>query len=610
MTRALQLSPLDHHFACFINKTDSKPCDELWLAAALTSAVAVHGHVCLNLAEAAELEILPFKPPANPLRIPAQDGWTKILAACDTVGKPGDFAPLILDQAGRLYLNRSWRNEQQVAEEIVARLIPLPLEQELLKAGLDRYFPPTDSLDWQRVAATAALTRRFTVISGGPGTGKTATVARILALLIELSTDKPLITLAAPTGKAAMRLRQSILSATQKMGLSDELRSSLPDKVQTIHRLLGAIPKTGKFRHNRENLLKCDCLVVDEVSMVDLPLMARLLEALPRETRIILLGDRDQLASVEAGAVMADICNYGIETPYSTEFADLIKSCCGPLPLPAAKSGTQVDDDKAKPACRAITDSIIHLEKSYRFGAESGIGTLSRLINAGDSAAAFELLQSGIYPDVVWRPLPEAGGFEPAFLAAAKAGFHNYSHSVSPDEALDQLERFRVLSPHREGRTGVENLNRLTEKALGLQRDGGQEWCRLLPLMMTANNYDLGLFNGDTAVVMNDPETKRLAAYFPDPDNGLRRISPLRLPPHQSAFAMTVHKSQGSEFKSILLVLPEHSSEVLSRQLLYTAVTRASSQVEIWGTEEVFLDAVRRCIKRSSGLRDRLWHAA
>ena len=608
MTKPLQLSAFDHHFAGFINRTDCHPCDELWLAAALTSAMAVHGHVCLDLAEAAGVEIVPFKTPAKPLRVPAKDGWIRILSACDTVGQPGDYAPLILDQAGRLYLNRSWRNEQQVAEQILARLTPLPLDQQLLKSGLDRYFTANDSLDWQRLAATAALTRRFTVISGGPGTGKTATVARILALLIELSAEKPVITLAAPTGKAAMRLRQAILSATEKMGLNDELRASLPDKVQTIHRLLGVIPKTNKFRHNRENLLKCDCLVVDEVSMVDLPLMARLLEALPSSARLILLGDRDQLASVEAGAVMADICNYGIESPYSTTFSELINTCCGPLPA-AINPAAQADDDKIMAGSRAISDSIIHLKKSYRFGAESGIGILSSLINVGDGAAALELLQTGSYSDVIWRLLPKAGGFEPAFLAAAKAGFDNYRQSASPGEALDQLERFRVLSPHREGRTGVENLNRLAEKALGLQRDDGQEWCRLLPLMMSANNYDLGLFNGDTAVLMNDPETGRLGAYFADPEQGLRRISPVRLPPHQSAFAMTVHKSQGSEFERVLLVLPEHSSEVLSRQLLYTAVTRASKQVEIWGTEEVFTEAVERCIKRSSGLRDRLWQA-
>ena len=305
--------------------------------------------------------------------------------------------------------------------------------------------------------------------------------------------------------------------------------------------------------------------------MVDLPLMAHLLDAVPQNARIILLGDQDQLASVEAGAVLADICNHGVQ--------------------PSSQ----------------LSGSIINLKTSYRFGPDSGIGNLSRLINAGDGPAALDLLQSGRHNDLLWRPLPDAARFENEFTATVRNYFSDYVHATTPESALEQLEQFRVLSPHRQGMYGAENLNRLTEATLGLRRPAGQDWCHRLPVMVTGNNYELELFNGDTAVLMNNPGHGRLTAYFPSPEGGLRNISPLRLPAHEIAFALTVHKSQGSEFGRVLLILPGQLSEVLSRELLYTAITRARRKVEIWGSEELFCRAVQRRIERSSGLRDRLW---
>lgn len=602
MTEATQLTAIDHHFAGFINRLDSTPCDELWLAAALTSAAAGRGHICLDLTETAESAVIPFQAAPNMLRTPTAQRWQEALLSCSTVGQPGDYTPLVLDEAGRLYLNRSWQHERRVADSVLSRLAPLSVNHELLRAGLDRYFPSqVQTVDWQRIAATAAVSRRFTVISGGPGTGKTTTVARILALLLEQAGEQaPTIALAAPTGKAAMRLHQSILQAIKQMGLPDVIRSHMPDTVQTIHRLLGMIPNATVFRHNRDNPLGCDILVVDEVSMVDLPLMARLLEALKDDARLILLGDQDQLASVEAGAVLADICNHGVQIPFSPEFRGLLEECCGPLPAESISAGDI--------RCQSpLADSIIHLRTSYRFGADSGIGSLSRLINNGDSSAALELLQSDAYSDLIWRPLPTGNGFDAAFAAAVRDAYGAYARATIPATALDELERFRVLSPHRDGIYGVENLNRLTASALGLGRAEGQAWCHLLPVMVTGNNYELGLFNGDTAVLMNDTPDGRLTAFFPNPEGGLRHLSPLRLPPYETAFALTVHKSQGSEFERVLLVLPERISAAISRELLYTAVTRARSRVEIWGTEEVFCRAVEQRIVRNSGLRERLW---
>ena len=606
MTETTQLTAIDHHFAGFINRLDSTPSDELWLAAALTSAAAGRGHICLDLAKAAESAVIPFKASQNPLRTPTAQQWQESLFSCDTVGRPGDYTPLVLDESARLYLNRSWQYERSVADSILSRLGALPVNHELLRAGLDRNFPSeTRNVDWQRIAATAAVSRRFTVITGGPGVGKTTTVARILALLIEQAGEQALtIALAAPTGKAAMRLHQSILRAIKQMGLPDIIRSQMPDTVQTIHRLLGVIPNATSFRHNRDNPLLCDILVVDEVSMVDLPLMARLLEALKDDARLILLGDQDQLASVEAGAVLADICNHGAQIPFSPEFRCLLEEFCGTL---SAENISTSEIQSQSP----ISDSIIHLRTSYRFGADSGIGSLSRLINSGDSSAALELLQSNAHADLIWRPLPTGSEFEAAFVATVRDAYSAYAQATTPGTALDELERFRVLSPHRNGIHGVENLNRLIAMALGLGLGLGraelQTWCRLLPIMVTGNNYELGLFNGDTAVLMDNSSDGRLTAFFPNPEGGLRSLSPLRLPLHETAFALTVHKSQGSEFEQLLLILPEYISEAISRELLYTAVTRARTRLEIWGTEEVFCRAVEQRIVRNSGLRDRLW---
>lgn len=572
---AIQLSSLDHHFADFITRIEGQSCEGLWIAAALASSVTCRGHVCLDLSKAAEYAIMPFQSGGGPLQAPPADLWQELLSGCDTVGLPGDYAPLVLDGAGRLYLHRSWDSERRVAEGILARSALLPVDSVDLAGGLDRYFPVTAGEgDLQRAAARAALSRQFTVISGGPGTGKTTTVARILALLVEMANgDPPRIQLAAPTGKAAMRLKQSMTHSLERLTIPEVVRSALPQEVLTIHRLLGVIPGRSAFRQNRDNPLQCDVLVVDEASMVDQPLMSRLLEALRPDARVILLGDRDQLASVEAGAVLSDIC--------AGDSLDVVTG--------------------GRPA-------IVHLTKNYRFAGESGIGRLSRLINAGDGDGALTLLKSGLCSDVCWRRLPSAETFAEALKATACKGYAAFARTATPIEALEMMELFRVLAPHREGRHGVNNLNRLIDLELSQLRSAGLSANSLTPIMITGNTYELGLFNGDGGVLVAASAEDSPEAFFPDPDSGVRRISALRLPQYETAFALTVHKVQGSEFDAVLLVLPDQMSEVLSRELLYTAVTRARKRVEIWGDEDVFRRAVERRIERNSGLLDRLWN--
>lgn len=566
MTETIRLSTLDTHFADFIVRIDRQPGDGLWWGAALASYFAGRGHSCFNLSDmpdAAAVPLLqtPRTPPSTDIRT-----WWENLERCDTVGAPGAYTPLVLDGAGRLYLHRCWRYEQQVAAGILNHSRPPAINEARLDDALDRYFPPVcGAVDLQRTAARMALTHRFSVISGGPGTGKTATVARILALLLDVAGDsRPEIALAAPTGKAALRLHQSIMQAAERLALPDEIRGCLPTAVSTIHRLLGVQNRRGGFRHNRDNRLSCNILVVDEASMVDLQLMAGLMESLHDDVRVILLGDRSQLASVEAGAVLADICDSAVQAGVP----------------------------------------VTQLTKSYRFGDDSGIAALSRLINAGESTAAAELVQSGHHPDILWRRLPTGKFFEDAFKAAARDGYARYAEAASPAEALAELGSFRVLSPLRSGPYGVETLNALCLSALASERKNDPRNLRMMPVMITGNNYELGLFNGDTGVTVECDGAS--SVWFECPEGGLRRISSLRLPPGDAAFALTVHKSQGSEFDRVLLILPDHLSDVLTRELLYTAVTRARSSIEIWGTEEIFLQTVERCTLRRSGLGERL----
>ena len=565
MTETIQLSKLDTHFADFIVRIDQNPNDTLWWGAALASYSAGRGHSCFDLHDAPDTTALPLL--RTPRKSPPADTqlWIESLHQCDTVGDTGAYTPLVLDRAGRLYLHRCWRYEQQVAAGILSRSHLLTTNEARLDAALDRYFPEQNgAVDLQRSAARMALTHRFSVISGGPGTGKTATVARILALLLDVAGDgSPEIVLAAPTGKAAMRLHQSILQAAERLAFPEEIRNRLPTGVSTIHRLLGTQARKGGFRHNRDNRLPCDILVIDEASMVDLQLMASLMVALRDDARVILLGDRNQLASVEAGAVLADIC------------------------------------DSAEPATVPVTQLV----KSYRFGADSGIAALSQLINSGDGAAAAELLKSGRHHDIIWRQLPGGSEFSESFTAAVKSGYAGFAAATSPAEALMELGTFRVLSPLRSGPCGIENLNRLCLNALASEQKNDQHVCPL-PVMVSGNNYELGLFNGDTGVVMKGDGTP--VAWFENPEGGLRHLSTLRMPPGETAFALTVHKSQGSEFDRVLLILPEYLSDALSRELLYTAVTRARCSIEIWGTEEVFRQTVERHTLRNSGLKERL----
>jgi exodeoxyribonuclease V alpha subunit len=599
------LSHIDIHFAGLMSRLAGGDVPELSLAAALVSGSARDGNICLDLSTVAGRELSGKENGEDPVICPEFDRWFTILEESRVVGKPGEYMPLILDDGGRLYLFRYWDYQEKLAGLIKKRVNEdvKKINHTLLKEGLGRLFPDngTSDIDWQKVAAFTALTKKFCVISGGPGTGKTATVAKILALLLEQGASKKLrIALAAPTGKAAARLQEIIEHARGNLNCTDDIKNRIPVETSTIHRLLGTIKNSPYFRHDSKNMLPLDVAVVDEASMVDLPLMSKLVQALPLQSRLILLGDKDQLASVEAGAVLGDTCDTGNMHGFSKHFCDDIEIVAG-YNIHELSGG---DDEPG------LHDCIVELRKSYRFGSESGISMVSRAVNEGadDRAAAF--LSEGKFKDISWAKLPVPDELPKALREMIIQGFKDYLKVRDPLEIFSLFNDFRILCAVREGPYGIVTINRIAEQILREENliRPEERWYEGRPIMITRNDYDLHLFNGDVGVILTDPviDNER-RAFFMDADGKLRKFHPLRLPEHETVYAMTVHKSQGSEFSRIALILPDRHSPVLTRELIYTGITRARENVTLYSTEEIFRTAVARRIERTSGLRDALW---
>ena len=583
LQQARALRPLDAHFADLLLRHAARPSPELALAAALVSRHTGEGHVCLPLGRFAGRA--PFD--EQPWRAPPLADWREALLGSGVVGEPGADTPLILDAAGRLYLHRLWRDEAEVARDLLLRAAPrADVDPAALRAPLRRLFPGTDpgSVGQRRAAAVAAL-HGLGILCGGPGTGKTHTVARLLALLMELSGERPLrVALAAPTGKAAQRLSESLRKATDVLPAGCALPASIP----TLHRLLGLRPD-GSARHDADHPLSCDLLLIDEASMVDLPLLARTLRALPSAARLILLGDPNQLASVEAGAVLGELCAGA--GAYSPAAAARLESASGDA-VPGAGPG-------------GISDAVAKLEHSYRFAGGGAIGRLAAAVNAGDAEGALELLRSGgaVRFEAVDTPARLVARLATDVVPALQPLFE----TADPAAALARLGEFQVLTALREGAFGVSGVNAVIERALqrrGLIRAQAAHYPGR-PLLIGSNDYALGLFNGDLGLLLPDP-AGALRAWFAGPEGTPRALAPSRLPAHESAYALTVHKSQGSEFTRVLLILPPQPSPLLTRELIYTALTRAREGVTVWGSEATLAAAIGRRLERDSGLGEAL----
>ncbi|PRD14248.1 exodeoxyribonuclease V subunit alpha [Pantoea coffeiphila] len=594
------LRTLDVQFALMV-AGEHQPA--LMLAAALVSRDAGEGHVCLPLELLHPDEMFDGRHPELSQAIWQAAGsptnWHHLLSESSAVSDGSHGTPLVLQQQ-RLYLHRMWQSEGQVVEFIHRQQQPLPVDDAALRMTLDRYFGQQPE-DWQKIAAAVAITRRVAVISGGPGTGKTTTVAKLLACLIELYPGSPRIELAAPTGKAAARLTESLGKTLQQLALDDAVLKRFPAEATTLHRLLGALPGSQRMRYHAGNPLHLDVLVVDEASMVDLPMLANLIAALPPQARIIFLGDRDQLASVEAGAVLGDICRcaeFGYSPARAAELARL--------------TGCEVTGNEEQ-AAPPVRDAICLLRKSYRFTESSGIGQLAMAVNAGDVKRA-DAVFGGEFSDIRRHGLSSSEEYQ-QLLNDCAAGYRDYLSRLaagdSPADVLSAFGRFQLLCALREGPFGVSGLNERIETTLrqaGLIRRGtlaNGKWYVGRPVMIARNDRLLGLFNGDIGIAMLDGE-QALKVFFPLPDGSIKAVQPSRLPPHDTAYAMTVHKSQGSEFEHTLMVLPNQVMPVLTRELVYTGITRAKRQLTLYADTRVFNSAVKKRTQRRSGLMERL----
>ena len=574
------LDEIDRYFATHIATLDLKAGPALALAAALVSQRTLAGDVCIDLAD--EGLIKPYREILGDI-LPALPKWLEDLRQSPVVALPGDYRPLVLDEAGRLYLYRYWALEQRVAAAIRARAenAPFVIDETTLASSLDKLFPADTPARDQRTAAMIAARRPLSIISGGPGTGKTATAIRILTLLQQLDSKRPLrVALTAPTGKAAARLRDALINADPSY---EQLPFTELTETATLHRLLG-FRANGRPAAGADHPLTHDVVLVDEASMIDLNLMATLLEALPERTRLILLGDPDQLASVEAGAVLSDLC------------AGMVKPTKG-----------RTDHNSAAPS---LDSCVTVLRHNWRFSNSSGIGQLAAAINAGDADGALAYLGDAQMPDIVFRPCPNSAALATLLEQHAISRFEpcldsTVNHIPVADHFARHLE-LRLLTAHRQGPTGSGALNQQIEHGLrsrGLIWQTGPNYTGR-PIMIERNDYHLGLYNGDFGIVLGEGDTQRVCVL--GHDGTPRHFYPSRLPQNQTAFAMTVHKSQGSQFTTVILILPLYPSPLLSRQLLYTAVTRATSTVEIWGSETLLATAIKSPARRISGLTDAL----
>ena len=592
--------PVDRSLAETINHLARAPHDWVSLAVSLASKSMREGNICVDLLALASSEGTAKAHGLNAW--PQMDQWRGILEASGVVGDGSSPKPLVLEEGRRLYLYRYWLAERHVAADILARsqrLPPSPPPPQIVDWLTAHFGPHRGGIDWQRVAAATALLGNLSIIVGGPGTGKTSTVVRLLAVLQRTALDSDgrslRVELLAPTGKAAARLVESIQAAKQALSLSPELAAAIPGNASTVHRALYRGRRIDVLgRYEAGDSLLADIVVVDEASMVDLALLSSLLDAMPASARLILLGDDEQLASVEAGSVLGDLTAAARGRGFSPQRAALLEQWgCGSVPHQVGGS--------------PLRDQIVELHHSYRFDRNSGIGALVAALRDGDTARIFDILDGEEYADIEFFELAEDESLDSRFDSTVIAGYQPLLDAQSAEAALGAFEGFRILAVHRRGALGVEGLTRRVEQALGERglEVSGRDYARR-PVLVTENSYRLSLYNGDIGMLWPGQDGA-IRAHFSGADSGLRVLAVPRLPACETAFVMSVHKSQGSEFDAVACVLPNANSPLLTREMLYTAVSRARKRVALFATRAAIAAAAGRRVARSSGLARLVW---
>jgi exodeoxyribonuclease V alpha subunit len=609
------LAAADVHVATRLATLGGGTDASVLLAAALAVRAPRIGHVFVDLAHIHATATVDVDDPIDLTTLPWPEPSTWI-PSVQASGLAGTDVPLVLEGSA-LYLDRYWREEQQVAADLRALAGPATsvaadlqagpatsVDLDLLADGITRLFTGEVPDARQKQAAAAAVLRRLAVVAGGPGTGKTTTVARIVALLEEQAlaagAAPPLVALAAPTGKAAARLAEAVHGEAARLQVDPAIRARLLElEASTLHRLLGWKPGThSRFRHDRGNRLPYDVVIVDETSMVSLSLMARLTQAVRREARLILVGDPGQLTSIEAGAVLGDIVGPAADHPQM--------SAATRAALDRA-TGSTVEGDAAT---SAVGDGIVVLGTVHRFG--GAIERLATAIHAGDADAAIDALDDD---SITWINTDVGDPASLDLLTPVRDGAIRTGRAVieaagegDASRAIRELGAFRVLCAHRRGPHGVSTWMPRIETWLAGELPGfaAEPWYVGRPLLVTENDHAIRLYNGDTGVVVTSASSGRPAAAF-ERQGEIVLFSPTRLAAVETVYAMTVHKSQGSQFETAAVLLPDPASPILTRELLYTAVTRAQTHLILAGTEEAVRAAVDRPIARASGLQRRLW---
>lgn len=600
-----KIEAIDLEWCRFLHQQDAAVGDEVLKAAFLATNRYRQGDVCISLKEYANQPLLDGLETDKSLKFPSFETWKDRLIESSFTGMPGAFTPLILD-SGRLYLQKLWQQEQTLAHQIRQRAQHLnqSVDYEAIARWLNQLFPVNNSSqpDGQKVAATMAALQQLTVISGGPGTGKTTTVVRILTLLIGAASDQPVeIALAAPTGKAAARLKKSISTQQATLPVDPAIIEQIPEQTFTLHRLLGARRQSHSFKYNEDNPLPYDVVVVDEVSMADQRLIHRLLQALKPETKLILLGDKDQLASVEAGAVLGDICGRA-DNRFTPTF-------CASL----QKLNITLDEWHQSKQVQALADNVVLLKQNYRYDADSGIHQLTVAIKNGEAETVVALLEGVTYREIDLRRVESFEKFWKMVRSPLEQYFKLIDQQASSKKLFEQLKQFKVLCAHRRGAFSVDAINRGIEKRLRKEGMGREmsEWYSGRPVIIRQNNYSLGLRNGDIGICRRNEQGDWIVV-FPSEERSQeaagRTVYPAQLPQYDTAFALTIHQSQGSEFDEVAIVLPDEHTPLLTRELLYTAVSRARETVRVVTSKRIIKAAVENKTSRSSGLMERLWN--
>jgi exodeoxyribonuclease V alpha subunit len=589
-------SEFDRRFASTLQGFEVDPHPDVFVAAALVSAATGQGRIYLALEEFAERgwpsSSESEETSSGTWQAPSVENWTAILRRSAVVGEPGSFRPLVLDGAGRLYLQRYWRYEHQLAVRLHAMsLAPTAVDPSAIAASLESIVARGMQLAaGQRRAVATALLRQLTVIAGGAGTGKTTIVACILRLLAEHCAAPGFrVCLAAPTGKAANRLAEQLHRARGTIDPDGLIESILDQEPSTLHRLLGGAPDGVQFRHHRQNPLPLDVLVVDESSMVDAALMAKVVEAMPVQSRLILVGDPEQLPPVEVGSVFGELAGMGED--FSADGAARLR----------AATGLKISTEGQAP----VRDCVIQLDESFRFSTDSGIAALAGALRIGDLRETLGVLDRGA-ADI--ELVGQADGIDADVLQRIHQGYRPFLETVgrgaAPLEVLQAAAEFRVLGVRRDGAHGVVELNQRIENDLRARGvlAGPLPWYPGRLVMITRNNRTLRLFNGDIGVALPDAEGNLKVCF--EVGGELRQVAPGRLSHVETVFAMTVHKSQGSEYRETCLVLPETPSRLLTRELLYTAVTRAREHLIVAGPRERWAEGLAQRLPRSSALAE------